>query len=303
MSEPVAAPKRAPLELKLRIMQRNWSYPEFREVLFKEAKEGANHKHSSVYKRIYAYLRALELHGQGLYDEIRRTIRGEIGYAPSRGRLSYWLRGLRTPLGNLTVFDVRQPEVGLVTGLVLSDGHRREHYHNGYFHGAVLRFYNTDEGLLEMFKEACRKLGIRVCQQLDQATTGREKWRLEANSALLYLLLKRYDDFMIKAPTNIQWAFIKGLMLGDGHIGCNIMLRTTDLKIIRVTSALLSIHGIKHSICGPYPPRPPGKKPIYYIYIWRRSREGFLRMTGLAESPPRPSSLAALSLSILSLIS
>jgi len=38
MSEPVAAPKRAPLELELRIMLRNWSYPEFREVLYEEAR-------------------------------------------------------------------------------------------------------------------------------------------------------------------------------------------------------------------------------------------------------------------------
>ena len=105
---------------------------------------------------------------------------------------------------------------------------------------------------------------------------------------LLYLLLKRYDDFIIKAPASVQWAFIKGLMLGDGHIGHQIKLYNTELKIIRTASVLLNMHGVRHSIHGPYPPAPPGKKPKYQLYIWERSRERFLRLAGLADSPPRP---------------
>ena len=60
MTEPMAAPRSAPLELKLRVMLRNWSYPEFRE-----AREGEDHKYSSIYKRLYGYPKALELRGQG----------------------------------------------------------------------------------------------------------------------------------------------------------------------------------------------------------------------------------------------
>ena len=94
-SEPIAAPRNAPLELKLKIMLRNWSYPEFREILYREARESDDHRRSSAYKRLYAYLRALELREQGLsYDEVAEAVRGEVGFKPSRSELSYWLRGL-----------------------------------------------------------------------------------------------------------------------------------------------------------------------------------------------------------------
>ena len=52
MSEPLAAPQRAPLELKLKIMLRNWSYPEFREIPFTgRARECEDNR----YKRLYTY--------------------------------------------------------------------------------------------------------------------------------------------------------------------------------------------------------------------------------------------------------
>ena len=107
MTEPIAALREAPLELKLRIMLRNWSYPEFREVLYREAGEGEDHKYSSVYKRLYAHLRALELRGQGLsYGEVSEAIGKEVGFRPSKSGLSEWLRGLHAPLGHIAVFDV-----------------------------------------------------------------------------------------------------------------------------------------------------------------------------------------------------
>ena len=107
----------APLEVKLRIMLRNWSYPEFKEILYKEAKEGKDYINTNTYKRIYAYLRTLELRKQGLsYNKIRRAINSEMGYTPPKSELSYWLRGLCTPLTKITVFDVHQSEVGFILG-------------------------------------------------------------------------------------------------------------------------------------------------------------------------------------------
>ena len=66
------------------------------------------------------------------------------------------------------------------------------------------------------------------------------------------------------------------------------MLYNTDLRIINAVSALLKMHGIGHTVQGPYPPCGLGKKPLYKVYIRSRSRERFLRLTGLADSPPRP---------------
>lgn len=287
MDEPVAAPWKAPLEVKLRIMLRNWSYSEFREILFKEAREGEDFKDASIYKRLYAYLRVLELCRRGLsYGEMNRIIRGEIGYTLPKSALSYWLRGLHAPLGRIAVFDVHTPEVGLIMGLILSDGNERRCCHCGHFHATKEELFNTDAGVLREFEDACRKLGLSVQIRPKLSRLGQEVWRLEVESTLLYLLLKRYDEFIVKAPANVQWAFMRGLMLGDGYIK-DCMLTNTDPKIIDVMSKLLSMHGIRHTVRGPYPPRSSGKKPIYVVYVRNCSRNKFLRLTGLAESPPR----------------
>ncbi|PCN49879.1 hypothetical protein B6U99_07400 [Candidatus Geothermarchaeota archaeon ex4572_27] len=282
-NEPIAAPKDAPLELKLKIILRNWSYPEFREVLYREAREDSDHKEANIYKRLYAYLRALELCQQGLsYNRVRGVIASEVGYRPSRRSLSCWLRGVHAPLGGMLVFDVRRPEVGLVIGLILSDGTKRRRRYHGKLNSASQTFYNTDEGLIEEFKEACCKLGLATYERLCPACQG-----LEAKSVLLYLLLKRFDEFVIKAPANLQLAFLRGLWLGDGHMGTRIELINTDLRIVSTASTLLKMHRVQHTIQGPYPQHGLGKKPMYRVYIRSCSRGKFLKLTGLADNPPR----------------
>jgi len=286
-NEPIAAPRNAPLELKLRIMLRNWPYPEFREILSKEAREGKDYKCSSVFKRLYGYLRALELHRAGLsYNEVAGAVRGEVGFRPSKSELSYWLRGVCTPLGRMSVFDVHQPEVGLIMGLVLSDGNEHRCYHRGRIDHTRGELYNSDEALLEMFREVCDKLGLSTYRRRCETGFKLEYWRAETTSTLLYLLLKRFDEFITKAPADVQQEFIKGLWLGDGCLSvCE--LRNTDLRIINVVSTLLKMHGVEHSVLGPYPPCGLGKKPMYAVYVWKQSRERFLKLTGLTESPPR----------------
>jgi len=279
--EPIAAPRNAPLELKLKIMLRNWSYPEFREILYKEARDGEDHKYSSIYKRLYAYLRALELRGQDLsYNKIRETIKDEIGFTLSSSVLPYWLTGQGTLLTRMTVFDVHQPEVGFVLGLILSDGHERQRYCKGRLCGVELMFYNKDEVLIEEFKEANYKLGISVYQRFEHGV-----WTVRATSTLLYLLLKRYDEFILRAPVDVQLTFLKGLWLGDGHVGRNIQFCNTDPKHIKTVSVLLRMHGIEHTVEGPYSPSGRGKKPMCCVYVRGRSRGSFLKLTGLAESP------------------
>ncbi|PCN50385.1 hypothetical protein B6U99_04780 [Candidatus Geothermarchaeota archaeon ex4572_27] len=279
-NEPIAAPKNAPLELKLRIMLRNWSYPEFREVLYREAREGEDHRYANVYKRIYAYLRALELREQGLrFNGVREALRNELGYRLSKSVLSHWFNDVCTPLGSLIVFDVRCPEVGLVMGLILSDGTKGR-----YRSSPMLRFFNKDEELIEEFKGACRKLGLTVFEK--PIPSGCQA--LHVKSVLLYLLLRRFDEFIIKAPPDVQWRFIRGLWLGDGHISLKVKLDNADLRIINTVSTLLEMHGVGCTIQGPYPPHPPGKKPLYRVYIRGCSKERFLKLAGLAEGPTRP---------------
>jgi len=273
-------------------MLRNWSYPEFREILYREARGCENQECPSVYGRVYAYLRALELRKRGLgYGEIRRVVKDEIGYMLSESVLLSWLRGEYTPLGRIIVFDTRRPEVGLIMGLVLSDGYKRQRRYFDHVGYGRADFYNKDEGVIEEFRESCRRLGLAAHGYPPRP--GKRCWRVEVKSTLLHLLLMRFSVFIIRAPTEVQQAFLRGLWLGDGYIRRRIVLVNTDPRIVGTVSELLSIHGIEHSICGPYKPKGLGKKPKYYVNIWGCSKSRFLELTGLAEGPPRPARYSA----------
>jgi len=105
---------------------------------------------------------------------------------------------------------------------------------------------------------------------------------------LLYLLLKIYDEFIVKAPADVQLVFLRGLWLGDGYVGRTIEFYNTDPKLIKTVGVLLKMHGMKHTMWGPYLPSGRGKKPIYCVHIREQLRESFLKLIGLARSPPRP---------------
>jgi len=56
--------------------------------------------------------------------------------------------------------------------------------------------------------------------------------------------------FIIKVPTDVQLALLRGLWLGDGHVGKQVKFGNTDPRLIETVSALLSIHETKYSIHG-----------------------------------------------------
>jgi len=230
---------------------------------------------------------------------IRKAVKNEVGFTPSKSELSYWLRGLHTPLTKIAAFDVHQPEAGLLLGLILSDGCEYRHYLNNHYYGARQKLFNNDEQLIQEFKKACNKLGIAVHGTLDPPKLGQPCWRLEANSTLLYLLLKRYDEFIIKAPANVQEAFLRGLWLGDGLISItNVSFSNTDQKLLETIEKLLSMQKIAYTKGGPYKSKPrnlPEKpyKPVYTIRIASTALQRFLKLTKLAENPPRHVSVIA----------
>ena len=100
------------------------------------------------------------------------------------------------------MFDVRQPEVGLILGLILSDGDEHP-CHGGYREN----FYNTDPTLLIEFSQAAKNLGHKVWRRQRLSQLQVPYTELEIKSTLAYLLLKRYDEFVVKAPSQVQLAF------------------------------------------------------------------------------------------------
>jgi len=60
------------------------------------------------------------------------------------------------------------------------------------------RACNTDEDVLEEFRRACSTLGLRVSE-----VRVRTCQLLMATSTLLHLLLKRFDESIVKALTGV----------------------------------------------------------------------------------------------------
>jgi len=169
-----------------------------------------------------------------------------VSFKPSKSELSEWLRGVRTPPGGVSVFDVRLPEVGLVMGLTLGDGNERRGHHYGQLQGARRRFYDADEGLTEEFRRAYSKLGLATYEDLWPPAVGGPCRGLEAKSVPLYLPLRRLGGFMLRAPAKVQLAFLRGLWPGDGHVSGRVKLYNTDLRIISAVSAIKGARGKAH---------------------------------------------------------
>ncbi len=154
-----------------------------------------------------------------------------------------------------------------------------------------IRFYNKNNGYIKMVKEAFKKLGLSTYirkERRRRTAFGKGEWRTSVTSALLYLLLKHYDKYTEETPDEVRKAFLKGLWLGDGHIGMIVLFNNTDLKLIKIVSKLLRRFRVKHTIRGPYKPCPPGKKPVYEVYVRAQSRQRFLKLIDLPE-PQSPS--------------
>lgn len=297
MSQPIAAPRNAPLELKLQIMLRNWGYGEFKETLYEAARSERDYREANVFKRLYAFLRAVELHqaGQSQY-EIRSRIMFEIKYRLSKRYLYYWLRSERTPFGRMNVFDVRAPQVGVVLGAVLTDGSEYAHCSQSSSVSWRIEFHNKRGPFIAEFIEAARQLDLSVVEKKEPTKYG--AWTLRISSALLYLLLQHFDTFIMKAPADVQYAFLRAAWMGDGHLRHDTVFTNTDIKIIAVIQDLLWKHGIKCKKLGPYIPS-RGKKPYFKVRVRSCSEEMFFNVTGLwefAESLPRPFPLCQVSL-------
>ena len=152
------------------------------------------------------------------------------------------------------MFDVRRPEVGLI----LSDG---DEYpcHGGYREN----FYNTDPRLLIGFSQAAENLGLKAWGRERLSELQVPYSELEVKSTLAYLLLKRYGEFIVEAPSQVQLVFLRGLWLGDGSLQSH-KFANTDLRLIEVVEELLRKHHIEFTRQGPYLNRGLGEKLIYY---------------------------------------
>lgn len=93
-------------------------------------------------QRIRLHDKVLRLHGQGLnYRQIIQRIRRYNGVRLTDSHISYWVRGIKAPLGKVNKFDrKRQAELAGVIGVILSDGgislHGRGMYENNTGVGA-----------------------------------------------------------------------------------------------------------------------------------------------------------------------
>ena len=150
---------------------------------------------------------------------------------------------------------MEQPEVGLIMELILSDGNEHQKNQQSCFKEAVEEFYNSDNEVLEEFTNTARKLGLSVYEASRPKAHRRlgECSKLTTSSILSYLLLRRYDEFIVKALIEVQLAFLRGLWLRDGDENGE-RFYNSDLRLIATVEELLEAYGVEYSRYGPYKP-------------------------------------------------
>ena len=269
---------------KTQTMIKNWQNPTFKEILRKEATTDKGHLAQGLFKRLYMYLRAIELREQGhSFKHIRAIINYEIGDAPGDRTLATWLKGKASPIGRIHVFDITKPEIGFILGAIITEGTMCITKQGEHLDHYLMEFNNQDETFIEEFKKACHELGLATYERLEKSGLGSYKIRVEVKSALLYLLLKHYSQYILNANPEAQRLFIKAVFWGDGYIGHTIELNNTDLELIKTVGQLLQHFGIKWTLRGPWTPKPPGKKPIYSLHIRLRYLENFKSLIKLSK--------------------
>lgn len=245
-------------------------------------------------QRIGLYNEVLQLREQGQsYREIKERIHRHSGVRLSFSHISYWVRGLKTPMGNVNKFYARpSPTLAYIIGVRLGDG-------------SAYRFegkYNFELGSVD--REFTAETGRRLAKLLGRKMTykprwhrGSRTWRVKCRSILLHQFLNQPFHSLrpyVQHCRDCVAAFLKGLLDSEGGIGRRkLKAFNTDFELLCYVRYLLKRY-FAIETTGPrvntevgYRFRSPrndkvytNKKRCYYVYVRVRSLPRFHRYIG-----------------------
>jgi DNA endonuclease len=243
--------------------------------------------------RIELYDRASVLRKKGLsYSRICETLGAEYGVRPSKGQLSYWLRGIHGPFGSANRFLAEPtPELAYVIGVKLGDGSLNR---KGYNRRIRLKSVDLDF-VLEFDRCLSKVLGTRRHTPWFDPRT--RDIHIEASSVLLYHFLSQSWERLkpwISHCSSCASMFIRGFFDSECTVekGGKVSCYNSDIALLKFIQHLL-LTFFKIEATGPRINTRAGttitnrgrsyirRLDCYTICVRARSLEAFFRDIGL----------------------
>lgn len=243
--------------------------------------------------RIRLYHEVHRLREEGLsYNEIVEAIHTNQGVRITASHVSYWIRGIYNPLGNVTVFTPNpSPPFAYIIGVLLGDGWL---YRNGrkYLFGLCVADYDF---AAETGRQLA-KLLERNEPYLPRWDNWNLRWYLHCRSILLCQALYRpWQELKpyIEHCKDCVAAFLRGFYDSEGSIDRrSLKVYNTDLELLGYVQRLLQ-HDFEVKATGPHICKKPGrisydrrgkiyrnKKTVFYLYTCAASLPRFHRHIG-----------------------
>jgi len=203
--------------------------------------------------RLELYKRVKELHNQGIgYRKIQKIIENEFGVWISRSNISYWVRGLHSPLNEpYNKPDFSRPEMAWIAGMYMGDGSIKITKDGRTFTLKVM-----DRELVE---EAASKLATIMRREKPYAvgrfSDGRYYVEVQSRELVDHLLdrenvlayLKRMPREFIRAFFDCE-GYVLGTVNVHGTFCCGIGSSNTDLELLKMIRDKLKDLGIESKI-------------------------------------------------------
>ncbi|RLG43063.1 MAG: hypothetical protein DRO01_00160 [Thermoproteota archaeon] len=208
--------------------------------------------------RVELYYLVRELHDRGVsYREIQRIVEEEYGLRISRSNISYWVRGLHSPLNepyNRPNLDAR--ELSWIAGMLAGDGSIKVNRK-----GRFLTLKVKDRELAEV---AARKLAVVMGRDRPYAVNrlGDGRYYVQVQSRELVDHLSVRENIFLhleKNPREFIQAFsdcegsITGSINSDGRFSYLLSVVNTDVELLESISEALVGLGILSKIYLQFP--------------------------------------------------
>ena len=238
-------------------------------ILTKELSEGRQiGKYTPLYIRMLLYLVTIKLKQQGhSIKQIRKLIYDKFNVKLNISTINTWVNGKSSPFGRIKLFNPHHPSVGRILGATLAEGWERIVRCESHISNYRISIRNKDLKYINYVKDAWESLGLSTMVNDSKHSLGHDTKSLEAQSSLMYLLIKHGLYFIVHAPSNVQREFLKALFGGDGSFSGHITLYNTNLKLLAISASLLRKFGIHGEIRGPYRHGTLGRKKVYCLVI------------------------------------
>lgn len=247
-------------------------------------------------QRIRLYEEVLQLREQGLsYSQIIERVRWLSRLQLNKTRVSQWVRGLNSPLGNVNRFDAKpSTELAYIIGVRFGDGYITNQSNDHRFELKV-----TDYDFAMETGRTLPKLLGRKEHYLPRWDKWIQCWHTLCCSILFYQFLEQPLENLkqyIEHCSDCVAAFLRGIFDSEGCIKRRALtVYNTDTELLPYVQRLLRQHfdiettGPHRSAKVGYRFRDPRngrtyetKKQCYYVYVRAHSLPLFFRHVGFS---------------------